>query len=169
MKKVLLAIDGMTPDKKALQYTLQLCRRVRAELNVLQVISPKNCGKYLSKARRIAKPAKRYVEGSFVAAAFAEAGEHETAEALMNEAFKNIKQMMPEADKQGMRFHLTVKAGSLKREIICYLNENRDVVLAIYDAHHRKAVEAGFAKKLEALTREIQKDLSIPLVVLRDS
>lgn len=169
MKKVLLAIDGMAPDKKAFHYAVQLCRRIKAELNVLHVISPKNCGRYISKARKKAAPAKRYLEGSLMAVAFAEAGEHETAEVLMSEAFRNLKQLLPESEKEGIRYHLTVKAGNLKREIIRYLNEHRDVVLTVYDAHHRKGADAGFAKRYGSVTEEIQKALSIPLVVIRDS
>lgn len=169
MKKVLLAIDGMAPDIKAFQYTVQLCRRIKAELNVLQVISAKNYGRFMSKAKRSAKPAKRYVEGALMAIAFAEAGEHETADALMSEALRNLKQLLPESEKEGVRFHVTVKAGSLKREIIRYLSEHRDVVLTVYDAHHRKGADAGFAKRYRAHAEEIQKALSIPLVVIQDS
>jgi nucleotide-binding universal stress UspA family protein len=168
MKKVLLAIDGMTPDQKALQYTVQLCRRIKAELNVLQVISPKGFDKAVSGVRQMAKPAKRYLEGAFAAAAFAEAGEHETAEALMTEAKAQLKALMAESETHGIRFELTVKAGHLKREIIRYLNEHRDVVLAIYDAQHRKAAESGFAKRFGAVTQEMQKALPIPLVVIQD-
>ena len=168
MKKVLLAIDGMAPDKKTFHYTVQLCRRIKAELNVLQVISPKNYGRYLSEARKKAKPAIRYMEGSLMAVAFAEAGEHETAEALMSEALRNLKQLLPESEKEGVRYHLTMKAGNLKREIIRYLNEHRDVVLTIYDAHQRKGADSSFARRYGSLTKEIQKALSMPLVVIRD-
>lgn len=169
MKKVLLAIDGTAPDKKAFQYAVQLCRRIAAELNVLQVIGSKNYGRYMSKAKRKIKPAKRYVEGAFMAVAFAEAGEHETADALMSEALHNLKQLLPESEKEGIRYHITLKAGNLKREIVRYLREHRDVVLAVYDAHHRKGADADFAKGSGSHTEEIQKALSIPLVVIQDS
>jgi nucleotide-binding universal stress UspA family protein len=168
MKKVLLAIDGMAPDKKAFQYAVQLCRRITAELNVLQVIGLKNYGRYMSRAKSKTKPAKKYVEGALMAVAFAEAGEHETADALMSEALRNLKQLLSESEKEGIRYHVTVKGGSLKREIIRYLSEHRDVVLAIYDAHHRKGADAGFAKRCGSHTEEIQKALSIPLVVVQD-
>lgn len=168
MKKVLLAIDGTAPDKNAFQYAVQLCRRIKAELNVLQVVGAKTFGGYMSKAKRKAKPAKRYVEGAFMAAAFAEAGEHETADALMSEALRNLKQLLPESEKEGIRYHVTVKAGSLKREIIRYLGEHRDVVLTVYDAQHRRGSDRGFAKQYGSHTEAIQKALSIPLVVVQD-
>jgi hypothetical protein len=169
MKKVLLAIDGVAPDKKAFQYAVQLCRRITAELNVLQVIGSKNYGRYISRAKNKTKPAKRYVEGAFMAVAFAEAGEHETADALMSEALQNLKQLLPESEKEGIRYHVTMKAGNLKREIVRYLREHRDVVLTVYDARHRKGTDAGFAKGCGSHTEEIQKALSIPLVVIQDS
>jgi len=169
MKKVLLAIDGTAPDKKAFQYAVQLCRRITAELNVLQVIGSKNYGRYMSKAKSKARPAKRYVEGALMAVAFAEAGEHETADALMTEAMRNLKLLLPESEKEGIRYHITLKAGNLKREIVRYLREHRDVVLAVYDAHHRKGTDAGFAKGYGSHTEEIQQALSIPLVVIQDS
>jgi nucleotide-binding universal stress UspA family protein len=167
MEKVLLAVDGMSPNKKAIQYALQLCRRIRAELNVLQVIGSQNGGGYFPEARKKTKYAKKYVEGSFTAVAFAEAGEHETAEVLMSEALRNLKQQMSESEKHGIQLHLTVKAGNLKREIIRYLKEHRDVVLTVYDAHHRKGENPNFAKRHRTFTQEIQKALSIPLVVVQ--
>jgi predicted SpoU family rRNA methylase len=103
-----------------------------------------------------------------MASAFAEAGDHLTAEALMTEALQNLKQLLPESEKEGVRYHLTMKAGSLKHEIISYLREHRDVVLTIYDAHQRKGADTDFARKSGSVTREIQQALSTPLVVIRD-
>jgi hypothetical protein len=167
MKKVLLAIDGISPDKKAIDYTVQLCKRIKAELNVLQVISSNNGGSYFSKAREKVKLAKNYMEGSLTAVAFAEAGDHETAEVMMSEALRNLKQLIPESEKDGFRYHLTVKAGNLKQEISRYLKEHRDVVLAIYDAYHRKGADPCFAENQGALIQDIQKTFSIPLVVIQ--
>ena len=167
MEKVLLAIDGMTPDRKAFRYAVQLCGRIKAELNVLQIIRTKNYDKYFEKARKKAKPAKRYIEGSLMAAAFAEAGEHETAGDMMSEALKNLKQLLSESDKAGIPYDLTMKSGNPKNEIINYLNEHRDVVLAIYDTPQEKLDKTGFAKKNRSVTQEIEQALTIPLVVVR--
>jgi hypothetical protein len=62
-----------------------------------------------------------------------------------------------------------VKAGDLKSEIMSYLSKHRDVVLAVYDAHHRKGADAGFAKRYGSHTQEIQEAFSIPLVVIQDA
>lgn len=169
MKKVLLAIDGTAPDKKAFQYAVQLCRWIKAELSVLQVIGSGNCGSDMTTAKRKAKPVKRYVEGTLMAVTFAEAGEHETADALIGEALRNLQQLLPEFEKEGIRFHVTVKAGNLKREIIRYLREHREVVLTVYDALHRKGADAGFTKQYGSHIEAIQKVLPIPLVMIQKS
>jgi len=168
MKKVLLAIDGTAPDKKSFQYAVQLCRRIQAELNILQVIGSTNCGGHTTTAKRKTKPLRRYLEGTLMAVAFAEAGEQEAADALISEALRNLQQLLPESEKEGIRFHVTVRAGNLKREIIRYLREHRDVVLTVFDALHRKGVDAGFAKQTGSHFEAIQKALPIPLVVIQE-
>ena len=157
MEKVLLAIDGMTPDKKAFHYAVQLCKRIRAELNVLQVVNPKKYREYLVAAGKKAKPVNRYIEQSFIAAAFAEAGEHETAKHMMSEAFRNLKQLLSESEKEGIPCHLTMKSGDPKQEIASYLNTHRDVVLTIYDTRDARPRESNPRRSL---------DLATPLVVL---
>ena len=169
MEKVLLAIDGMTPDKKAFHYAVQLCKRIKAELNVLQVINPNKCGKYLVTVRKKVKPVKRYVEGSLIAAAFAEAGEHETAKDMMSEALRNLKQLVPESEKEGILCHLTMKSGDPEQEIINYLNEHRDVVLTIYDDSDERLVKTNRDRSNHSVIQDIRRALSIPLVVLRGS
>ena len=51
MIKKLLAIDGITPDKKAFNYAVELCTRIKAELNILQIIRLQNLGGFLAKAK----------------------------------------------------------------------------------------------------------------------
>ena len=86
---------------------------------------------------------------------------------MMSEALKNLKQLLSESDKAGIPYDLTMKSGNPKNEIINYLNEHRDVVLAIYDTPQEKHDETGFAKKNRSVTQEIKQALTIPLVVVR--
>ncbi len=86
MEKVLLAVDGIDHDRIVFNYAIELCKRIKAELNVFQIIRPKNYSKYIKKIRQQADLARTYIEGSMVAATFAEAGEHETAIDIMAEA-----------------------------------------------------------------------------------
>ena len=64
MEKVLLAIDGITPDEKAFYYAVELCSRIKAELNVLQIIRSQNANNLLDKAITKAKHAKLFFEGT---------------------------------------------------------------------------------------------------------
>lgn len=162
MEKVLLAINGVTPSKKVFSFAVQLCQRIRAELNVLQVVRPRNYGKYLKNVRKKANHAKKYIESSLVSAAFAEAGEHETARDMLSEASENINRLLPESEKAGIRCHLTMKLGNPDNEIISYVNEHRDVVLTIYDAPGETDAE----KKDKTVAGEIKENLPVPLVTI---
>ena len=64
MKKVLLAIDGITPDSKIFHYAVDLCMRMKAELKVFQIIRPENYSKYLKEMRQKADSARMYFQGS---------------------------------------------------------------------------------------------------------
>lgn len=166
MEKVLLAVDGFTLDQKSFHYAIELCKRMKAQLNIFQIIRPKNYGKYLKEIRKKIDNARVYLEGSMVAATFAEAGEHETAKEIMAEALKQIDGLVSESEKEGIQCHFSIKPGNPEKEIINYVNCHRDVVLTIYDASAEDVGGAGlFAKKKKAIT-QIKKRLMVPLVVV---
>jgi len=167
MEKVLLAIDGITPDRKVFGYAVQLCKRIKADLNVLQIIRPRNYTKYIKKIRERTNYARNYFEGSMIAATFAEAGEHDTANAIMAEARRNINKLLPESEKAGIQYQLTMKSGDPNKEIIEYVNAHRDVVLTIYDTSQKGHHETGIGKRNRPMAREMRQMLSVPLVVFR--
>ena len=164
MEKVLLAIDGIAPDKKAVDYAVQLCKRIRAQLDVLQIIHPQKCGTQ-TKVVKDAKPARRYFEESMTAATFAEAGEHETAEMMMSEASKHLKQLLSESNREEIPYCLSTKAGDPKSEILNYVESHRNVVLTLCDVNAVNRYDDG--RKKSSLIQEIKHALSIPLVVIR--
>ena len=82
MEKVLLAIDGMIPEQKAFRYAVALCKRIKAELGIFQIIRPQYYREYKKKIRNKASIAKKFFEGSMMAATFAEAGEFDTAKEI---------------------------------------------------------------------------------------
>ena len=168
MKKVLLAIDGINPDRNVFSYAVELCKRIKAELNVFQIIRPGNYSKYIKKIRQQADLARTYIEGSMVAATFAEAGEHETAIDIMAEASENINRLLPESEKAGVQCHFSIKSGNTEKEIIDYVNYHRDVVMAIYDFAAQSASIAGIKKK-NTVPAKIKQKLSVPLVVVNAS
>jgi hypothetical protein len=167
VEKILLAIDGITPNKKIFRYAVQLCQQIRAGLNILQIIRPE-----IKKVRKKADNARKYFEGFMVVATFAEAGEHETAKAMMTqemmaEAFKNINRLLPESEKAGIPYQLTMRAGNPCKEIKNYIKEHRDVVLAIYDSNGEGHDARGVVKKKNTVPKKIKRALSIPVVTIR--
>ena len=168
MQKVLLAIDGINPDRKIFDYAVQLCRRIKAELNVFQVINPRKYSEYLKTIRKRADNARKYFEGTMVAATFAEAGEHETAREIMSKALENINRLLPESEKAGVQCHFAVKTGNPAKEIINYVNAHRDVVLTIYDSSLEDRKEARGVKKQQGVPREIKQQLAVPLVIVQN-
>ena len=166
MKKILLAIDGMTPDRKAFSYAVALCKRIRAELSIFQIIRPRYYREYIKKVRKKALLARKYVEGSMVAATFAEAGEHEAALDIMGEASKKIKHFLQESEKAGVHYHFSIKSGNPEKEIINYVNEHRDVILTIYDAFDQDVNRSANISKKKKTLAKIKKYLSVPLVTV---
>ena len=168
MEKVLLAIDGTKPTRKAFHQAVQLCQRLRTELNVLQIIRTGNCKGYLKKVHHRMEGVRRYIEGSMMAVTFAEAGEHETADRLMVEARKNLNELLPESERAGVPFHLTLKCGIPDEEIIHYVQKNRDVVLTIYDEGGYPGPARAGKPRRPVVPKQIRQNLDTPLVVIRD-
>ena len=168
MEKVLLAIDGMTPDRKAFRYAIALCKRIRAELSIFQIIRPQYYREYKKKIRKKGLFVRKFVEGSMVAATFAEAGEHETALDIMAEVSKEIRRLLQESEEAGVHCHFSITSGNPEKEIIDYVNDHRNVVLTIYDVSNQSADQnANISKKKSTLAR-IRKDLSVPLVMVQN-
>ena len=167
MKKVLLAIDGMTPDRKAFRYAVALCKRIRAELNIFQIIRPQYYREYRKKIQKKGLLARKFVDGSMVAATFAEAGEHETALDIMAEASKEIRRLLQESEEAGVHCHFSFKSGNPETEIVNYVNDHRNVVLTIYDVSDPDVKEIASISKRKNTLAKITKGLSIPLVTVQ--
>jgi nucleotide-binding universal stress UspA family protein len=167
MEKVLLAIDGMTPDRKAFRYAVSLCKRIRAELSIFQIIRPQYYREYKKKIRKKGLFARKFIEGSMVAATFAEAGEHETALDIMAEVSKEIRRLLQESEEAGVHCHFSITSGNPEKEIVNYVNDHRNVVLTIYDVSNPDVNEAANSIKKNTLER-ITKGLSVPLVMVQN-
>ncbi|MGD2150207.1 MAG: universal stress protein [Desulfobacterales bacterium] len=165
MEKVLLAIDGITPDRKTFCYAVELCKRIKAELKVFQIIRPQNYSKYLKEMRQKADYARIFIQGSMAAAAFAEAGEHESAKEIMAEASEQIRRLMWESQKQGVQCHFSMKRGNPETEIVDYVNYHRDVVLTIYNSSAENVDKTGILSKKKNVVTSIKEKIAVPLVV----
>ena len=166
MEKVLLAIDGMTPDRKAFRYAIALCKRIRAELSIFQIIRPQYYREYKKKIRKKGLFVRKFVEGSMVAATFAEAGEHETALDIMAEVSKEIRRLLQESEEAGVHCHFSITSGNPEKEIVNYVNDHRNVVLTIYDVSDHDVNEANNISKKKISLAKITKGLSVPLVTV---
>ena len=168
MEKILLAIDGIAPDIRIFSFTVALCMHMRAGLDVLQILGPRSCRKYLKKAKQGALNARSVFEDAMVAVTFAEAGLHDIAEQLKMQAFENIDRLIPKSEKEGIDYHLTLKSGNADEEIVRYVCDHRDVVLTIYDASGTKDERNGVSAKKRNAVRQVGQKLSTPLVIMRE-
>jgi nucleotide-binding universal stress UspA family protein len=167
MEKVLLAIDGMTPDRKVFRYAVALCKRIRAELSIFQIIRPQYFREYKKRIRKKGRLVRKFIEGSMVAATFAEAGELETALDIMDEATKEIRRLLQESEDAGVQCHFSIQSGNPEKEIVNYVKDHRNVVLTIYDTTNQGANKNDNNSEMEHVLERIKKSLSVPLVRVR--
>ncbi|MDD5759112.1 MAG: hypothetical protein PHI06_08520 [Desulfobulbaceae bacterium] len=165
METVLLAINGATPDRKAINYAIDLCMRIKADLKILQVVSPRNLGSCLSKIKSTAQNAKRFLEDSMLAVAFAEAEEHATATTLLEQAQKKTDTLLHESAKSRVNYELLVKTGDTAEEIINYVRENNDIVITVYDKPRDNATKSC-KRQRESDLELITNGVSIPVVMI---
>ncbi len=166
MGKVLLAIDGISHSRKVFRYALQLCQWIKAEMEIVHVISPQSYRDYIERVQKGAGKARRSLQNTFAAAAFAEAGEHKTAAQIMAEAEKNGNRLLCESEKAGVHCRVTFKSGNPRKEITDFVKKHRDIVLTIYDeaSEDPDPAEGGTAKTSH---RKLLAKLKVPLVVIR--
>ena len=167
MKKILLAIEGVAPDSSTFNYAVALCKRMRAGLEILQILSPRTYKSYLKKVRQGARHATSVFEDAMVAVTFAEAGQHDFVEQMRKQARDNLDRLIPEPEREGLEYHLTLKPGIAADEIVRYVCDHRDVVLTIYDvAQGKDEQECRLDKKKNKIPAIAQK-LPTPLVLRR--
>ncbi len=164
MRKILLAINGIQPNRKIFSYAVQLCQRLKAELLVLQVVDTGDDDGPLGALGRKARQARKFLENSMTAATFAEAGEHETAHAMMVQARKEINDLLPETARAGIQCHFTMKAGAPDREIVRYARRHRDIVLTVYDEAAHGPQGKGDPHGKQDIAGVIRRHLEVPVV-----
>lgn len=157
MGKVLLAVNGAAPSAKIFRYALDLCGKIRAELSVLQVIDAGEYGRRLEKRRR---KAGKKMEASFMAAAFAESGEHEYAKTLMDKAEKNARELIPKSHEAGVECTVSLGTGRIDKEIFHFVDDHPEIVLTVFDSGGKTETRAR-----ENPAERIKKRLGVPLVL----
>jgi hypothetical protein len=168
MKRILLAVDGMAPDRKALHYALTLCNPVRAGLDVLQIIRPFGRSGRFGKLKDGVRRARDAFEKAMVTAAFAEAGAPELAGTLEREALKRFNRILPARVDTSVDYHCVVTGEDPDSVLKRYVDEHRNIILAVYDSLRAGSKVAPGATSRRALFPGLLNNLTIPLVLVRD-
>jgi nucleotide-binding universal stress UspA family protein len=166
MKRILLAIDGLLPNRKAFHYAVDLCSRMRAELNVFQILRPQLYRECIRKIKKKSVHARNLLEGAMVAATFAEAGEQEFASEIAAEASTEIKSLLHESQEAGVHCHFLTATGDPEKEIVNYVDNHWNVVLTIYDHSTLNEKSASVRPLEKGMLTRMKKNMSVPLVTV---
>ncbi|MEJ2719190.1 MAG: universal stress protein [Deltaproteobacteria bacterium] len=125
---VLLAVDGSDLDTDALRFATNLCTRMDASLDVLQVIHklPPESGESLESLRA------KYAE--------------------------EMRNHMAEAGMHGMSTHISVSVGDVDKEVYAYAKNHKEVVAVVVDSPHTRdeKLERGkWTRILQRLSRRL--------------
>ena len=160
MKRILLAIEGSSPREDAVRYSLGLAQRLRARLEVLQVVRPSMEKGWKRMVNRL-REGSRALESTMVAATFAEAGEPGAArelQSMMQRVSTELAQREPVGEEGRPDYDVTLKVGDPHKEVRRFVAEHRDVVLAVYDSSDSDRESSSFD--------ELSKTLAIPTVAI---
>ena len=164
MKKVLLAINGITPHRSPFFYALQYCRVMVIGLSILQVIDPTryvDLGKHLKSKARLAN---RYLEDMMASAALAEAGNHDLVRNFLQQGRESVEHAIPREYLDEVPLSLEQRIGDPHREILSFLESRRDIALTVYDDPRETGIEQGSSSKELRLERDVPFRLGIPLI-----
>ncbi len=163
MKQVLLAIDGAMPTITVFQYAVGLCRRIGAELNILQFLQEARVSCRLGETRGKVGRLGRLLEDSFAGVAFAEEGLFKMADSLSVNVSDPLKELI-ETSPNPVRVKASVSAGRPETDLSNYVDTHQDVVLTIFDPSVDQSRLPGLRR---TMIKNIRKNLKVPLVVVR--
>ena len=168
MKTVLYAVDRMVPDQDALVYTLNLCRRMIARLDVLHIVSssvrPVSRLKTLKSSMLLARDA---FEKAMVTATFAEAGVTDPDTALKTAAYHEFKRMLPKKQDPLVNYQCVVTGDASDAIIERYVHRHRDVVLTVFDSTSRSHPPDNQKHTHHDRPPRTMPKLAIPLVLVK--
>jgi len=168
MKTILLAVDGMVAHKSALDYALDLCGPVRAGLEILQIIRPRGYAAGLSKFKKAIYRARDLMEDTMVTVTYAEAGTPELDDALRAAAERRLKRLIPDGLDTKVDYNCIVTGEDPDAVLKRYVDEHRNVILAIYDSLRIGRKTAAARESKRAIVSGLLNKLSIPLVFVKD-
>lgn len=167
MKTILLAVEGQSLDRKVLGYAMNLCKPVRAGLDVLQIIRSGGRRKGFGGLRQRIARAHAAFDNAMVAATYAEAGVPELSETIRRQAMEKIRKLQPSAMDTVIDYHCVVTGENPDSVVMRYVEEHRNLVMAIYDTIRTKGKGAANSAAAPIASGLLHR-LSIPLVFVKD-
>ena len=168
MKKVLFAFNGLQPGKALFRYAVQFCRKMKADLLILQIVPPGFCHGAAKTLKDTLVRAQNRIDDTLVSASLAEAGAADAARDCLQVGRERIERLLPRTDADVLRRSFEQKVGDPDQEIYAYVRNHPDIVLTIYDALPRQN-QTGTGSGRRGLWEKIPSELGIPFVMSPDS
>jgi len=157
MKKILLATYGISPDPSSVLCTLDIASQLGSEVEIFEVLSP-NLDAQIKREGAL-KLVKSFMEDVMVAVTFAEQKEHEIAKEVIDEAMANLRPFWGKVRDAGLKVDLVIRRGDIVKEIVNYVHVKKDIILAV--------LSLGKSKKKNKIIKRLEKELDIPLVIVK--
>jgi hypothetical protein len=136
-KSILLVIEGDTPDQAAISYSLGLCTRMDAELDILLVI-----------------------EKSI------DEGDHRLLSEKMVDGSANLVKLLRMAEEMKVPFKVTVRIGEVSEKLTNYAKRHRDVAMIVLDSPKTKEAPSR-ERTWRMFLRRLSRELSVPITTVR--
>lgn len=159
MRKILVASNGIYPDKKSVSYTVDLATSLKSHVEFLEVVPLDERLIFKRTKRNLFSIIKSLMEDAYVAVSFAEENQQEIAKEIVNEAIMNLHPYISKLKENGIHTHLTIKKGEFLKETREFILKNRDILMAILAVKKDK----NTALYLDVLKKEVD----IPIILVR--
>ncbi|MCB2147831.1 MAG: hypothetical protein KQI81_15235 [Deltaproteobacteria bacterium] len=170
MKTLLFATDHLTPDRKALDYALVLCRRMRAGLEVLHILQGTNSVGNPGKHRHTpVHLAGNDYAGAVVTATVGEAGLHDPSEALKAAASDQFQRLLPDPPDTRIDYRCVVTGEPTRTIIERYVRNHRHIVLTVFDPRLHHHPSGARKKESRPAGGKAMPKLPIPLVLVKNA
>ncbi|MEW6533703.1 MAG: hypothetical protein AB1473_22935 [Thermodesulfobacteriota bacterium] len=137
-RTVLLVIEGESPIKMSLNHALGLCKRMGAELDVLQVIqTPQDLSDPNELGRRMA------------------------------EASSNIVRCLQDVQRHEIPFKVTLRLGNANDKLVDYVKQHKDVGIVVLDSPQAGSPDTR-SRQWRRLVERLSQKLAVPLVTITD-
>ncbi len=165
MKKILLGIEGIIPREESLLYTLDLAKNLHAKVEIFEVI-PSIIPFYPNRKRKwtwAMEALKGFIEGSVLAAIFAESSQQDIAQQVWRDALENLAPFKEKIGKMKPFPELIIKKGNLVGEMVKHIQTHKEIIMAVLS--HREL----HGKRGEKLFNTLRNQVDVPLILVKDN